>query len=470
MASSPILVWFRQDLRLKANPALLYAIEKKAPILPVYIWSPEEEAPWKLGGASCWWLHHSLKALEAELKERGLRLQIERGRADTVLRRLVKKTKAAEVVWNFRYEPHGIAQEKRVASALEKLGCFSNGFHGNLLFPPGSVLTGQETPYQVFTPFYHACLNEEVELPKGKIPQQIPSPRLRLPSFAIDELKLLPQIGWDKGFYPLWRPGEKGALAALKVLSAEKLRGYAGQRDFPAIEGTSQLSAHLHFGEISPAQIWDVLQKNQKASVFLRQIVWREFAYHLLVHFPKTPLRPLKEKFKAFPWKRNRTCLKAWQQGKTGFPLIDAGMRQLRQTGWMHNRVRMVAASFLVKDLMIPWQEGAKWFWDTLVDADLANNTFGWQWCAGCGADAAPYFRIFNPFTQSRRFDPEGAYIRHFVPELRHLSDRWVHSPHLAPENVLKEAGIVLGKTYPYPLVDHDKARREALKAYVFSS
>jgi deoxyribodipyrimidine photo-lyase len=282
----------------------------------------------------------------------------------------------------------------------------------------------------------------------------------------VADLKLLPQIHWDKAFYSHWQPGEEGAWKRLRLFKQKIVGHYHKGRDFPAEDMTSRLSPHLHFGEITPRQIWYELIKSKGASHFLREIGWREFAHHLLYFFPKTPLHPLREAFEDFPWKNNRKLLQLWQKGKTGVPIVDAGMRQLWEMGWMHNRVRMIVGSYLVKDLMIPWQEGARWFWDTLVDADLGNNTLGWQWVGGCGADAAPYFRIFNPILQGQRFDPEGDYVRRFVPELKKLPTKWIHQPHLAPEEVLRAAGIVLGKNYPSPIVDHDEARKTALKLY----
>jgi deoxyribodipyrimidine photo-lyase len=466
MTLSPILVWFRQDLRLHDNPPLIHALDQRKPLIAVYIWSPEDEGIWEIGGASRWWLHHALTALQQALRAKGIKLIVQRGKAATVLKKIVSQTEAKEVVCNARYEPHAILQEKAVEKALEPLSCSVRTFHGNLLFEPGSIATAKGEPYQMFTPFYRACLNERILFSPLRSRHSVIPFHGNIKSLEIKELNLLPALNWDKEFYKVWKPGEKHAQQMLKRFIESSLSDYSSDRDLPAHLGTSRLSPHLHFGEVAPSTIWRMLSGLKHSEPFMRQLIWREFAHHLLIHFPKTPLHPLKKKFSDFPWKKNAHLLKKWQRGMTGFPLIDAGMRQLWITGWMHNRVRMIVASFLVKDLLIPWQAGAKWFWDTLVDADLANNTLGWQWCAGCGADAAPYFRIFNPLAQSKRFDPDGEYIRRYIPELKKLSSRWIHAPHLAPPEALEEAGVVLGETYPYPMVDHDAARKEALRLF----
>ncbi|MBS0620797.1 MAG: deoxyribodipyrimidine photo-lyase [Verrucomicrobia bacterium] len=432
------IVWFRSDLRLSDHPALVRAVEIGRPILPLYIYSPEEERPWEMGTASRWWLHHSLKSLQKDLKERGLSLCIEKGPVLEVLKKWISKGKITHLLWNQRYEPALLAQEKRVISLCRSLGCTAEALPGDLLFQPGTILTQTGNPYQVFTPFWNACTKEEILPPLPPFPKRWKSPSMPYKGLHLEDLPLLS----DKDLIASWEPGEKGAWKRLKSFHPKT---YQKERDFPAEEGTSRLSPHLHFGEITPRQVFATCRETP----FLRQIGWREFAHHLLYFFPKTPFQPLKSEYAGFPWKKRAAWLKAWQRGETGVPIIDAGMRELLETGWMHNRVRMLVASFLVKDLLIPWQEGAKWFWETLVDADLANNTLGWQWCAGCGADAAPFFRIFNPYIQSKKFDPKGEYIRRYVPELASLSSNEIHRP-----------------SHLKPLVDHDIAGKAALLLY----
>lgn len=457
------IIWFQRDLRIQDNPALKYASQLQLPILPIYVFDPEEDENWSMGASSRWWLHHSLESLQKSLKKLGLDLFFFHGKALDVLQKLIDKTEAKYIIWNCCYEQDACVREKKVLKLASTKNCIAKGFHGNLLFAPGHITTKQGKPYQVFTPFWRSCLKQEIFKPEGKILQ-----KLQLTSYSkslpLRDLNLLPRIGWDRDFPLLWQPGEKVALKKLEQFLVNKIDQYAMDRDFPAENGTSMLSPHLHFGEISVGRIFEDVHEH--STDFIRQIGWREFAYHLLIAFPHTSSKPLRAEFTHFPWGKNRKHLKAWQKGMTGIPIIDAGMRQLWQFGWMHNRVRMIVASFLVKDLMIPWQEGAKWFWDTLVDADLANNTLGWQWCAGCGADAAPYFRIFNPFTQGKKFDSKAEYVRQFVPELKKLPNQFIHTPHLAPSSVLEKAGVNLGETYPYPIVDHDLARKKALQMY----
>jgi len=400
---SATIVWFRLDLRLADNPALQAAVERGRPVIPVYIWVPEEEGKWPPGAASRWWLHHSLAALDASLRQRGSRLIIRRGPSLETLRALMQETGADTVFWNRRYEPAIIARDKTI-----KAGLPAESFNSALLFEPWEL-----KPYRVFTPFWKACLAKGlISHPVGRA---VPSAPSRWPaSVPLNELQLLPKLDWARGFD--WEPGEAGARKLLQRFNPSR---YTAERDRPDLRGTSRLSPHLHFGEIGPRQIWAALVKNadQSGWGYLRQLGWREFAHHLLYHFPHTADEPLRPEFAKFPWQPDRKQLRAWQRGQTGYPLVDAGMRELWSTGWMHNRVRMVVASFLVKDLLISWQDGAHWFWDTLVDADLANNTLGWQWVAGSGADAAPFFRIFNPTSQAEKFDPRGEYARHWVPE-----------------------------------------------------
>lgn len=434
----PIIVWFHNDFRLSDHLALHHAASH--PIVPVYIWSPEDEYPWEMGAASRWWLHHSLSNFEKKVP-----LVIRKGPIISTLKKLIREVDAEAVYFHYTYTPLD-------AKILEELP--AQAFHGRLLCPPEEMRT-----YQVFTPFFNALRKTEISSPLPK-PRNLQWAGLRS-SLDISDLKLLPRIRWYQDFP--WTPGEECAERQLKRFLQTKAKAYAKDRDYPAIEGTSQLSPHLHFGEISPRQIWHAAEK---FPAYQRQIGWREFAHHLLAAFPQTPLEPLRENFKDFPWKQDKAALRLWQKGMTGYPIVDAGMRQLWQLGWMHNRVRMIVGSFLVKDLLIPWQEGTKWFWDTLVDADLANNTLGWQWVAGCGADAAPYFRIFNPILQGQKFDPQGDYIRRFVPELKKLPEKFLHTPWLAPPDILEKAGVELGVTYPEPMVDHAKARAKALEVF----
>ena len=440
----PVIVWFRKDLRLRDNPALSYAAKTKKPIIPLYIFSEKEHHPWEMGEASSWWLHYSLLSLNSHLK-----LVIRKGSPLKVIQKLFEETGAGEIVFNHCYEP--FVEDSLV---LEKFPAKS--FHGSVLFPPGTIKTLDGHPFKVFTPFWNACLKEEVSKPLP-LPRDLAVFSKKIESLHVDDLKLLSK---EKSFDE-WTPGEEQALLALKSFVKTRARRYQKDRDFPALPGGSFLSPHLHFGEISPKQVWEGAQGHLP---FLRQIVWREFAIHLLMAFPHIPTTPFNPKFKKFPWKKNAKFLEAWQEGKTGYPIVDAGMRQLSRIGWMHNRLRMIVGSFLVKDLNISWTEGSLWFWHTLVDADLANNTFGWQWVSGCGTDAAPYFRIFNPVLQGEKFDPDGEYVKRFVPELASLNKKWIHKPWLAPQDILLEAGIVLGKDYPFPIVNHEEARKEALQ------
>ncbi len=464
MNRSGTLLWFRQDLRVSDNPALAAAVERGEPVIPVFIWAPEEEGAWRPGGASEWWLHRSLTALSAELEKRGSGLIVRRGPTAAELDRLAAETGATAVVWNRRYEPAAVARDRELKRQLRGRGLEVKSFNGSLLFEPGMILNASGQPFRVFTAFWRACLARPVPAASADVPRQLLSPKVWPQSLTISGLALEPRVDWAAGLRESWQPGEAGAAGQLKRFTAEALAGYAAGRDKPAVVGTSRLSPHLHFGEISPGEVWRAVGE-LSGEAWLRQIGWREFAHHLLFHFPETPRTPLRPEFAAFPWRNDPRSLAAWQQGKTGYPLVDAGMRELWRTGWMHNRVRMVVASFLVKHLLIDWQEGAAWFWDTLVDADLANNTLGWQWVAGSGADAAPYFRIFNPVLQGEKFDPAGAYVRRWVPELAGLPSEWIHKPGKAPPLLLQQAGVELGVTYPLPIVNHDQARERALAA-----
>lgn len=474
MGEAPTLVWFRQDLRLSDNPALAAAVDRGSPVIPVFIWAPEEEGTWRPGAASQWWLHRSLVALGAELEKRSSRLIIRRGPAGKALNDLLAESGASTVFWNRRYDPAAVARDADLKSQLRERGIATESFNGNLLFEPWTIRNGSGPPFRVFTSFWRACLTRPVAPASKDVPGKLRAPENWPRSSELSELKLEPTVDWGGGLRETWQPGESGARSQLKRFQKEAIQEYSARRDEPCVVGTSRLSPHLHFGEISPGQVWRVVHgmmnngavgSHGAREAYLRQIGWREFAYQLLYHHPESPEQPLRTEFEAFPWKTDPRTLRAWTQGKTGYPLVDAGMRELWHTGWMHNRVRMVVASFLVKHLMIGWQEGAAWFWDTLVDADLANNTLGWQWVAGCGTDAAPYFRIFNPVLQGEKFDPTGKYVRHWVPELSGLPDDWIHKPWSAPASTLKKAGTQLGRTYPNPIIDHDAARERALAA-----
>ncbi len=464
------LVWFRQDLRLADNPAL-HAAAQRGAVVPVYVWSPDEEAPWAPGGALRVWLHQSLAALDESLRAMGSRLILREGPAEQALFAIARETGATAVYWNRQYEPAAIARDKTIKAALNAAGIRAESFKANLLFEPWEVMTGEERPYRVFTPFWNACQGKTEPSEPIPAPDKLKAPAEWPKSLRVDALKLLPTISWDTGISEAWTPGEESAQQRLDTFLNESLMDYDSRRDTPSKETTSLLSPHLHFGEISPRQIWHECKRaaggrGKAALPYLRQIVWREFAHHVLYHFPHTTDAPMRPEFANFPWQRDEKRLRAWQRGRTGYPIVDAGMRQLWTTGWMHNRVRMVVGSFLVKDLHLHWLDGARWFWDTLVDADLANNTFGWQWVAGCGADAAPYFRIFNPVLQGEKFDPKGEYVRRWVPELAALPDKWIHKPWDAPADVLAKAGVELGEQYPNPIVDHAEARAIALEYF----
>ncbi len=475
---TPSILWFRQDLRLQDNPAVHAASLRGGPIVPVYILDDLAEARWVMGAASRWWLHHSLTALDVALRARGSRLIVARGGSAEVLRALVAATGAGAVYWNRRYEPTAIARDSQVKAELIAAGLDVKSFNAALLNEPHAITNKQGRPFQVFTPYWRHCLTLPVATPVKMETGPLTAPAKWPRSLAIAELELLPKIRWDAAFPTAWQPGEKRALERVREFSAAAMADYTERRNLPGQDGTSRLSPHLHFGEISPRQVWaavraaaqgsGVFPPSKGAGVFLSEIGWREFAHHLLFHFPKTPELPLREEFARFPWAADPQGkkLRAWERGQTGYPIVDAGMRQLWEIGWMHNRVRMIVASFLVKHLRLPWTQGASWFWDTLVDADLASNTLGWQWTAGCGADASPYFRIFAPVLQGKKFDAEGDYVRRWVPELARVPTEYLHAPWEAPPQVLAAAGVKLGSNYPKPIVDHATARDAALAAF----
>jgi deoxyribodipyrimidine photo-lyase len=465
-----IILWFRQDLRLEDNPALCAAVEQGR-ILPVYILDDVNAGRFAMGGASRWWLHHSLSALQRDLQGH---LRFFKGDASEILSGLMKKTGAQGVYWNRCYEPWRIARDKAIKTALKEQGADARSFNGSLLWEPHEVLKEDGTPYKVFTPFYRRGCLERAGEPRVPVER---SERIDYADYGggvdLDALGLMPEIDWYSGMAAEWTPGEAGAQTRLTDFVEHGLRGYKEKRNRPDLQNVSRLSPHLHFGEISPHTAWHTAWKAEAVQglksdgdVFRSELGWREFSHTLLYHFPELPQENWQKKFDTFPWLKDYGALECWQRGMTGYPIVDAGMRELWQTGYMHNRVRMVVASFLVKHLMLHWQHGERWFWDTLVDADLANNSASWQWVAGCGADAAPYFRIFNPITQGDKFDPKGEYTRRFVPELAQMPDKYLFCPWEAPKAVLEQAGVVLGETYPQPIVDHKKARERALGAF----
>ncbi|QQR81014.1 MAG: deoxyribodipyrimidine photo-lyase [Deltaproteobacteria bacterium] len=438
MTSTKALVWFRSDLRLNDNPALYHAIQKGYQIIPIFIWAPDEETPWAPGAASRVWLHQSLACLHQTLKDQGSQLILRHGPSLETLKKLIHETKAHAVFWNRRYEPAVIARDQEIKKSLKEDRIDTESFNGSLLFEPWEIKNKQGQPYQVFTAYWNFI--QSLDFSRSPYPAPPLSSPTQFPkSESLESLNLIPKISLDRGIRHTWSPGEKQARLLLQKFKNAKIHDYTEMRDRPAIEGTSRLSPYLHFGEISPRHIWEELKHQKHSLPYLRQIVWREFSYYLLYQYPHTSTEPLRAEFKNFAWDTSSEAsarFKKWQRGETGFAIVDAGMRELWETGWMHNRVRMIAASFLVKDLMIPWQHGAQWFWDTLVDADLANNTMGWQWVAGCGADASPFFRIFNPALQAKKFDPQNTYIQ-----------QWTH------ENT-------------HPIVDHEIQRQKALSAY----
>lgn len=457
------------------NRALAAAIASGSPIVAVYILDDETPAAWKMGGASRWWLNKSLASLSQSLEQRGNRLILRRGPAALELSHLVAETRASAVFCSRTYEPWAQALEQNLKRALDSAGVALKRYSGALLKEPEDLRTQAGEPFKVYSPFWRALAARYDAQKTLPAPDKIPAPAKFPTSDTLDSLALHPRRpDWSHGLAETWIPGEAGAHDRLSHFMASTVKDYAALRNRPDKPGTSRLSPHLHFGEISPAMCWQAARdaghrrsgSDNGVETFLKELVWREFSYTLLVQRPDLPEVPFRPEFALFPWRRDARKLKAWQRGQTGYPIVDAGMRELWQTGSMHNRVRMITASFLIKHLLLPWQQGEAWFWDTLVDADLASNAASWQWVAGSGADAAPYFRIFNPVLQGTKFDPDGTYVRRFVPELAKLAAPDIHAPWEASDLVLKSADVVLGKTYPKPIVDHKTAREQALGAY----
>lgn len=460
------IFWFRQDLRIFDNLGLFEAA-KIGPVIPIYIWDEDHRPDSKTGAASKWWLHHSLNYLNHSLDNN---LNVYKGLPQEVINHIINTHPVKAVYWNRCYEPWRVTEDAKTKILLKERGTECKSFNSSLLWEPFTILKADKTPYKVYSAFYqNGCLKSSK--PRELIPR--PEKLILIKDHSnpttLDHLNLLGSIPWHSKLEHHWDVGEKAAQKKLMTFLNSNLKGYKENRNYPAMKAVSRLSPHLHFGEISPHQIWHTLDQEetcQDKNHFLSEIAWREFSYYLLYHFPTLPYKNFRPQFDRFPWEKNALLLKAWQKGKTGYPIVDAGMRELWQTGYMHNRVRMIAGSFLVKNLLLHWHHGRDWFWDCLVDADLANNSASWQWVAGSGVDAAPYFRIFNPVTQGEKFDPTGLYTRHFVPELSKLPDQYLFKPWEASPEILKNARIILGKDYPTPIVDMKKSRQAALAAY----
>jgi deoxyribodipyrimidine photo-lyase len=470
--ANPVIVCFRSDLRLGDNRALTEAAATGRPVICLYILD-ETTARRPMGGAQRWWLHHSLTRLSTSLDVLGARLWLRRGGSATMLDSFIATSGADTVFWNRRHDPEGIAIDTAIKTGLKERGIHAASFDGQLLHEPAQVKTGAGGPFKVYTPFWRSFS----ALPPPRAPYHAPDKingyQGKISGDALEDWDLLPsRPDWSRGFSADWTPGEEGAQDKLREFVARELSNYADGRNLPGQASTSRLSPHLAMGEISPFQVWHAMLGLERShsprdvEVFRKEVVWREFAYHLLFHFPKLASKNFNESFDAFPWAQRPELIEAWKRGQTGYPIVDAGMRQLWQTGWMHNRVRMAAASFLIKHLMTDWRVGEAWFWDTLVDACPANNPASWQWVAGSGADAAPYYRIFNPVLQGEKFDTDGAYVRRYVPEIAKLPDSILHRPWEASPVELAAAGIELGRHYPMPIVDHATARDRALSAY----
>lgn len=470
MANKTTIFWFRQDLRISDNPGLFEAARNSL-VMPIYILEEEKPGSFKIGAASKWWLHNSLNHLNKKLDNK---LNVYLGDPREIIPNIIERNNIDSIYWNRCYEPHNIELSKQIKELLKDSKVECRTFNGSSLWEPCDILKNDKTPYKIYSYFYRkGCLPKPA--PRDPLPDP---PRLELlhdssNKTTISDLKLLPKIKWYEKLANKWIVGEEAAQNMLEDFLSEGLHGYKENRNFPAKHNVSNLSPYLHFGEISPNQIWYKAQKHLNLTdysndleCFLSEIAWREFSYYLLYHFPHMPSKNLNSKFDKFSWDFNQKFLEAWKRGETGYPIVDSGMRQLWQTGYMHNRVRMIVASFLVKNLLIDWRIGADWFWDCLVDADLASNSTNWQWVAGCGVDSAPYFRIFNPIIQSEKFDPDGTYIRQFIPELSKLPNKYLFKPWEAPAKVLKDAGIKLGETYPMPLVDFKLSRYKALRNY----
>lgn len=471
----PIIYWYRQDLRIHDLPGLIGAAATGQPVIVCYILDESSANEWTMGGASRWWLHHSLKSLEQQLFALGATLTLRRGPALQTLQQLASETDASAIYCSRMYEPWAEDLEQSLHRQLSEQDITFKRFGGTLLNEPGTVKNLSGLPYKVFTPFWRSCIAKgEPPLPQ-QLSESIQWYNTTIASDKLDAWALRPQQpDWAEHWSNWWSPGSEGAQEKINDFLKTGIHNYSDGRDFPSLEATTRLSPHLHFGEVSPREVWHQIRGagarnpslDGQVEKFFSELGWREFSYHLMHHFPHLTEQAFKTQFRDFPWIADDKRLTAWQTGQTGYPMVDAGMRELWQTGYMHNRVRMITASFLTKHLLIHWRQGAQWFWDTLLDADLANNSSGWQWVAGSGADASPYFRIFNPITQGKKFDGDGHYIRKWVPELAALPDRYLNCPWDAPQSILDAAKVSLGKDYPLPIVDHKMARESALAAY----
>jgi deoxyribodipyrimidine photo-lyase len=462
-------MWFRRDLRLKDNPALTAAVNNGT-LVPIFILDNSDANRREQGAASDWWLHHSLNSLNQSLDGH---LQVLVGDPLSLLPELVKKWSIDSVVWNRCYEPEQMTKDTQLKSQLREQGTSVASFNGQLLWEPMNIRNKTGRAYKVFTPYYRkGCLGAQPPRYPIGAPTKITYAQVSQEGLPLDSLNLLPEIKWYSSFAKEWQPGEHGASLKLSRYIHDASHNYKNQRDFPGVQGTSRLSAHLHFGEISPHQVWYALfdafedKDNTHLDTFLSELGWREFSYYLLFHYPHITEQNFNAKFNQFQWRTASNDLTAWQQGRTGIPIVDAGMRELWQTGFIHNRVRMIVGSFLVKNLLIDWRQGEAWFWDCLVDADLASNCASWQWIAGSGADAAPYFRVFNPVLQGEKFDKQGEYLLKYCPELAKLPLKYIHQPWEAPNAILRQAGVILGQTYPAPIVDLKASRLRALDTY----
>ena len=470
LAKNINVMWFRQDLRLADNPTLTNALED-GKTLPIFILDNVNSKEHVNGAASKWWLHHSLIKLNKSLKNK---LCFFVGNPIDILDEIHKQFEISNIFWSRCYEPWRIKRDKKIKKHFNDQNVNVNTFNGSLLWEPWNIAKKDGTPYKVFTPYYRkGCLNSD----KPRMP--LPAPNIsNLISIdnhdlKIEDLELMPKHNWYNKMISLWSPGEEGAKSKIEEFISNGLNNYKEGRNFPSNKNVSQLSPHLHFGEVSPNQVWyRAKTKEGKLGIkkdldhFLSELGWREFSFNLLYHFPFLPNENLQKKFDNFPWDNDKDKLKKWQKGLTGYPIVDAGMQELWQTGYMHNRLRMVVGSFLVKNLLLHWHHGERWFWDCLIDADLASNSAGWQWIAGSGADAAPYFRIFNPITQGQKFDPDGKYTRKYLPVLNDIPDKFLFNPWEAPEDVLRSAGVKLGENYPLPIVEIGSSRQKALEAF----